>query len=327
MRILFAGSPGIAVPTLQTLVDLVCAGGGFELAGILTNPDSPRGRRGEPEPTEVGKAARDLSPAFTRRRLPEPPVLKPEKLDAPLREEIALLRPDLLVSFAYGRIFGPKFLSLFPLGGINIHPSLLPKYRGATPIPQVILNQDRETGITIQKLALEMDAGDILVQESFPLTGRETTAELSEYAGIRGAALLRSLLSGLVRELPAGKPQNHGEATFCGIIKKEDGRVNWTLPAPLIDARIRAYTPWPLAQTRHGGRELYILRGRPYGGPGREPAPPPGTVLGIDKQAGILIQTGEGIFAAELLQYAAKKALEWQTFVNGARDFIGSLLT
>jgi methionyl-tRNA formyltransferase len=327
MRMLFAGSPGIAVPTLQTLADLSGAAEGFELVGILTNPDSPRGRRGEPEPTEVGKVARDLSPVFARRGFPEPLVLKPEKLDAPLREKIAPLKPELLISFAYGRIFGPQFLALFPQGGINIHPSLLPKYRGATPIPQAILNRDRETGVTIQKLAREMDAGDILAQELIPLTGRETTGELSESLGVKGAALLRSWLSGLTRALPVGRPQNHGEATFCGTIKKEDGYINWTLPAPVIDALVRAYTPWPLSQTRHHDRELYILRGRPYEGAGREPASPPGTVLGIDKQAGILIQTGEGIFAAEVLQYAAKKAQEWRAFVNGARDFIGARLT
>ena len=331
MRILYAGSPDIAVPALQALAEQTPAGGAIELVGILTNPDSPRGRRGEPEPTEVGKAARALSPAFARRGSGGPGVppvlLKPEKLDAPLRDQIARLKPDLLVSFAYGRIFGPKFLALFPWGGINIHPSLLPKYRGAAPIPQAILNRDRETGITIQKLAAEMDAGDILVREAFPLTGRETTGELNEYAGVRGAALVCSFLSGLDSGLPAGEPQNHGEATFCGLIKKEDSRINWTLPVPVIDARIRAYTPWPLSRTYHGPRELYILRGRPWEGPHREPVPPPGTVLGIDKQAGILIQTGDGIFAVERLQYAAKKALDWRTFVNGARDFMGSRLT
>ncbi|MFP3089918.1 methionyl-tRNA formyltransferase [Treponema sp. TIM-1] len=331
MRILYAGSPAIAVPALEVLADPALAREGVELVGILTNPDKPRGRRGEPEPTEVGKAALALFPALARRGDGEPGrlpmLLKPEKLNAPLREQIARLQPDLLISFAYGRIFGPQFLALFPWGGINIHPSLLPKYRGAAPIPQVILNRERETGITIQKLAAEMDAGDILVQEAFPLTGRETTGELSEAAGVRGAALVRSLLSGLSQGLPPGKSQNHGEATYCGLIKKEDGRIDWTLNALLIDARIRAYTPWPLSFTIHEGRELYILRGRPYEGPCREPAPPPGTVLGIDKQAGILIQTGDGIFVAEALQYAAKKALDWRTFINGARDFIGSQLT
>jgi methionyl-tRNA formyltransferase len=324
MRILYAGSPDIAVPALKTLADPALAG--IELAGVLTNPDSPRGRRGEAEPTEVARAARGLLPLDAL-------LLKPEKLDAPLREQVALLRPDLLISFAYGRIFGPKFLALFPLGGINIHPSLLPKYRGPTPIPQAILNRDRETGITLQRLALEMDAGDILAQEVFPLTGQETTGTLSEYAGTKGAAMLRAFLSDFTPEQPAGRPQNPGEATFCSLIKKEDGRIDWTQPALVIDARIRAYTPWPLAQTRHGDRELYILRGRPYGGPRREPepelppaAPPPGTVLGIDKQAGILVQTGDGIFVTEALQYATKKALDWRTFVNGARDFIGSQL-
>ncbi|MDR1109083.1 MAG: methionyl-tRNA formyltransferase [Spirochaetaceae bacterium] len=326
MRVLYAGSPAIAVPCLRALADPALAGGSLRLVGILTNPDSLRGRRAEAEPTEVGKAARLLFPARPGEPEALPALLKPEKLDAPVREQVARLRPDILISFAYGRIFGPQFLALFPRGGINIHPSLLPKYRGATPIPQTILNRDRETGITVQRLAMEMDAGNILVQEAFPLTGRETTGELSEYAGLKGAAMLRAFLTGLAAELPAGRPQNHEEATFCSLIKKEDGRLDWTQPAPVIDALVRAYTPWPLCQTLHGERELYILRGRPYEGPRREPAPPPGTVLGIDKGAGILIQTGEGIFAVEALQYAAKKALDWRTFCNGARDFIGSQL-
>jgi methionyl-tRNA formyltransferase len=260
------------------------------------------------------------------------------------------LRPDLLVSFAYGRIFGPRFLEIFPLGGINIHPSLLPKYRGPSPIPAAILNRDTETGISIQKLAPEMDAGDILVQERIPLSGRETAGALSGIAAERGAALLSALLSALPstmpdalprrsgacrngRSLPEGTPQNHAEATYCSLLSREEGFIDWRAGAEDIDARIRAFTPWPLCMTRQGELELYILRGRPYGaaagiaGGGGPAAAEPGTVLGIDKQAGILIQTGNGIFAAERLQYRTRKALEWRDFLNGAKDFIGSRLT
>jgi methionyl-tRNA formyltransferase len=323
MRIIFAGSPAIAVPSLTVLAE----GGDFELAGVLTRADSRRGRGGQPEGTDVAKALEGMAGAFAERGQALPALLKPERLDAPAREAAAALKPDLLVSFAYGRIFGPRFLALFPRGGINLHPSLLPRYRGATPIPEAILHRDRETGITIQTLAAELDAGDILAQEAFPLTGRETTASLSEEAGKRGAALLASILPDLARGTLQGRPQDHREASFCTTIGKEEGRIDWNAAAVEIDARIRAFTPWPLCRTRFGEGELYILEGRPFAAAAPEASPEPGTVLGIDKSEGILIQTGNGIFSATRLQYPTKKALDWRTFLNGARNFIGSRLT
>ncbi|MDR1373996.1 MAG: methionyl-tRNA formyltransferase [Treponema sp.] len=318
MRILYAASPAIAVPTLESLVREPA--GAWELAGLLTNPDAPQGRRGGPVPTEAAMAAAEL--------LARDLILKPEKLDIAAREAAAALRPDLLVSFAYGRIFGPKFLALFPLGGINIHPSLLPKYRGPTPIPAAILGRERETGITIQRLAAEMDAGDILLQESFLLSGRETTEELSGIAARRAPVLLRQVLAGLVRGDLRGKPQDHREASYCSLISKEDGRIDWNRSAAAIDARIRAYTPWPLSWTAQGDRFLAILEARPCGeaGPAASVAPPPGSVLGVDKNRGILVQTGEGVLGITRLQYRTKKALQWQVFLNGAKDFIGSRL-
>jgi methionyl-tRNA formyltransferase len=303
-----------------------------ELAGILTNPDSPRGRHGGAEPSEVGAAGEALAVRFAAAGRTPPVILKPERLGREAREAAAALRPDLLVSFAYGRIFGPRFLETFPLGGINIHPSLLPKYRGPAPIPAAILHREAETGISIQKLAPEMDAGDILVQEKIPLSGRETTADLSGIAAEKGAAMLAGLLrrpGGL--SLP-GTPQDHAGATYCSLLSREDGVIDWRAGAEDIDARIRAFTPWPLCVTRHGELELYILRGRPREGTAEQagvpasPAAGPGAVLGVDKQAGILIQTGNGIFAAERLQYRTRKALEWREFLNGAKDFIGSRL-
>jgi methionyl-tRNA formyltransferase len=334
LRILFAGSPEIAVPALETLIaaDLedVCT-----VAGVLTNPDTPRGRHGTPESTEVGAAAHRLSAALRERGKPAIGVLKPEKLDAGAREAVAALSPDLLVSFAYGRIFGPKFLNIFPRGGINIHPSLLPKYRGPTPIQAAILNRDTETGITIQRLALEMDAGDILAQKRFPLTGRETTLSLSETAAREGAALMAEIIRKLHADEIEGIPQIHAGAVYCRLIGKEDGRIDWTAPAVEIDARIRAFTPWPLSLTRHGEACLYILEGCPWEGPeggsgaavpAKNGAEQPGTVLGIDKVRGILIKTGNGVYAAEKLQYRTKKALDWRSFLNGAPGFIGSRL-
>jgi methionyl-tRNA formyltransferase len=316
MRVLFAGTSGIALPALRALAALEKEGL-CRLAGALTKADSARGRHGGAEPTEVGAAAAELGLS----------VLKPGKLDAPVREAVLALKPDLLVSFAYGKIFGPKFLALFPLGGVNIHPSRLPLYRGAAPIQAAILAGDRETGICVQRLAAEMDAGDILEREGIPLSGRETAASLSAAAAEKGAELLARLIRriGVSGQLPPGEAQR-GEAVYCSPITREMGRIDWQEGAVEIDRKIRAFTPWPLCLTRHGEAELYILEGRPYGGSIPTEGKEPGSVLGTDKDWGILIQTGNGIFAAERLQYRTKKSLDWRSFLNGARDFTGTRL-
>jgi len=314
MRILFAGSPGIAVPSLKALVENL----NFTVAGLLTNPDSPRGRSGKTEPTECAAAAAVLSGNSI-------PVFKPEKLDSEFRSRIAALKPDMLVSFAYGKIFGPKFLSLFPMGGINIHPSLLPKYRGPTPIPAAILNRENETGITIQYLAEQMDCGDILVQEVMALSGRETTASLSLIMAKKAAELLPPVLLGISAGTIKAKTQDHSGATYCNLIKKDDGIINWQQSAGEIDARIRAFNPWPLSWTKHGEQQLFILKAEPLKNINIIPVPP-GWVLGKDNNKGIMIQTGDGVLAVGELQYRSRKALEWKVFLNGARNFIGTQL-
>jgi methionyl-tRNA formyltransferase len=258
------------------------------------------------------------------RGFPPLPQLKHEKLDAGAREDVAALGAELLVSFAYGRIFGPRFLALFPLGGINIHPSLLPKYRGASPIPAVILNREKETGVCVQKLAAEMDSGDILASLNIELSGRETTASLSETVSKKAALLLRELLSDFGPKAAASRPQE-GEAVYCGEIKKEAGLIDWTKSSSVIDAQIRAFTPWPLSFTRRGKDTLIILEAEsaaPQADAKTGVQAAPGTVLGTDKR-GILVQTGDGILAVSRLQWRTKKALDWKSFCNGERDFAG----
>jgi len=265
LRILFAASPAIAVPSLEAVADLCGRDRRFELAGILTNPDSPRGRSGRPEPTECAAAAERLGLGI--------PVLKPERLGAEARVPVGGLRPDLLVSFAYGKIFGPKFLALFPAGGINVHPSLLPRHRGPTPIPAAILNGDGETGITVQRLVAEMDAGDILAVESFPLYGNETTASLTATMAARAAGILPGLLGKIASGTAEGRPQDHGAASYCGLISKADGIIDWNMGAREIGARIRAYNPRPLCETAHGDQRLFILRAEAVGDSGGRAEP------------------------------------------------------
>jgi methionyl-tRNA formyltransferase len=319
MKVLFAGSSAIAITSLETL----CRTEGVELAGVLTNPDTPKGRHGTPFPTEIGEAAEKILQLFKEQGRMIFPILKPKRLDAAAREQVGAQNPKLLISFAYGHIFGPKFLSLFPLGGINIHPSLLPKYRGPTPIQAALLNRDIVTGITIQKLALGIDNGDILAQENLQLTGDETTGTLSAIIAEKAAFMLPVVIDKIV-EGRQGMPQDHSKASYCSLIKKDDGLIDWKLNALEIEAKIRAFSPWPLCRTVHNDRELFILKAGIY--KGRAGKKEPGLVLGIDKEHGILIQTGEGILCVRELQYQSKKALFFKDFLNGIRDFSGSIL-
>ena len=329
MRILFAASPAVAVPALRAVSDMELEGKGIELAGILTNPDSRQGRHACEEPTFISAAVSELNLVRKEKGFPPVPQFKPPKLNSGAREEIAAVRPELLVSFACGYIFGPLFMALFPLGGINIHPSLLPKYRGASPIPAVILARERETGICIQRLAAEVDTGDILAEERFPLSGQETALSLCEIIAPRAARLLADLLGNFSIRSAAARPQE-GESSYCGRLKKESGLIDWSKTAVEIDAQIRAFTPWPLSFTRCGTRTLFILKARPLESPESadvlQGGSVSGTVLGIDRDKGILIQTGDGILAVSRLQWQSKKALDCKAFSNGARDFICSRL-
>jgi methionyl-tRNA formyltransferase len=322
MKIIFAASAEIAVQCLEMLVKREKT----ELVGVLTNPDSVKGRAKEPTPTEIGAAAVKITRQQAATGGKAPVIFKPEALDSPFCEKIAALKPDLLVSFAYGKLFTPQFLSIFPKGGINIHPSLLPKYRGAAPVQAAILSRDTETGISIQQIVEKLDAGGIYARERIELKGDETTLSLTNTVSEAAPALLERVLQSFEAGSAAAKAQNDGEATWCRELKKEDGRIDWARSAVDIDAQIRAFDPWPLSFTTHGPNELYILSGRP-GDEADATDSPPGTVLGVDKtRRGILIQTGDGVYCAQSLQYKTKKALDWKSFLNGARNFVGSLL-
>ncbi|MDR3312388.1 MAG: methionyl-tRNA formyltransferase [Spirochaetaceae bacterium] len=316
IRILYAGSPETSALVLGRLLEAVGAGAPFSVAGVLTNLPSFRGR---------GKI-RLSTPAAVRAEQAGIPVIPCEKLDEGCRAQVAALKPDILVCFAYGKIFGPKFLALFSLGGINLHPSLLPKYRGASPVPAAILAGDKETGVTVQKLTLQMDAGDVLAQEKIPLGGSETAESLLQEAAEKGAGMLVRVLSqaDTRRELPPGTPQNHGEATYCAACCREDGLIDWTQSAVRIDAQIRAFYPWPGAFTGFNGELLKIIRARPYSG--KVAGKKPGIVAGVDKEAGILIQTGDGVLSVQHLQRAMKKEVPWKDFLNGCPHFIDTVL-
>jgi methionyl-tRNA formyltransferase len=320
VRILYAGTPEPSAVTLGLLLEAAAKpGADFQVTGTLTTPPAPQGRSRTPEDSPVAAAAKRAGI----------PCLEPEKLDSGCRGTITALKPDLLVCFAFGKIFGPKFMALFPLGGVNLHPSLLPKYRGASPVPAAILNRDAATGITVQRLVAEMDSGDILQQQRILLTGTETAASLLDTAAREGALMLVKTLEAAADagSLPVGTPQNHLDATYCVQLTREDGKIDWAKSAVEIDAQVRAFEPWPGAFTLFNGEGLKIRQGSifsPDNGAGLPP--PPGTVLGIDKGGGILVQTGKGILAVQALQRQAKKEIYWKDFINGNRNFIGTIL-
>jgi methionyl-tRNA formyltransferase len=304
MNILFAGTPDIAVPCLTALEQR-------HAVAVLTNPDAPSGRSSSLAPPPVKVRALELGLT----------VYQPAKLDAEARVVLGD-RFDLLVSFAYGRIFGPKFLSLFPLGGVNVHPSLLPRWRGPSPLSAAILARDERTGISVQKLALEMDAGDILIRVERALDGTETTGSLTDWAATAAPALLLEAVELAAKDAPS-VPQNESDATYCHLVTKDDGVIDWSRTAADIDARIRACDPWPGASTSWNGQRLTMKKSSAKDGTS---ASSPGTVLSVDKSNGILVQTGSGLLAVRELQLPGRKSLDFRSFLNGNPALIGSRL-
>lgn len=310
MRILFAGSPYFAVPSLDALQ------GRHTLCGVLTNPDRPAGRRREAQPTAVKVRARELGL----------PLFQPAELNEAFLETIAALKPELLAVVSYGRIFKAAFLDLFPLGGVNVHPSLLPRFRGPSPIPAAILAGARETGVTVQRLALRMDSGDVIAVHRRPLTGTETAEELYAELFLAGAGLLAESVDRIADGTARFLPQQEAEASYSRMLKKTDGLLDWERGAEELERRLRAYRPWPGCYTTFRGRQLDILAGGIYPERVENGGAEKGRVLGIDKNYGILINTGNGILYVSELRLQARKALPWQQFLNGQKDFQGSLL-
>ena len=219
------------------------------------------------------------------------------------------------MTFAFGKIFKESLLNIFPLGAVNIHPSLLPKYRGPSPITAAILNGDTETGITVQKMAKRMDAGDIYLQEKFPLSGVETTESLTEYVSGKAPDMIIRVIEYIIKGKMKPVPQNDSVATYCHIVNKNDGKIDWSQSADKIEREIRAYNPWPGSFTVWQDKVLYLHNAVLYSRENEKTEP--GCVLGVDKAKGILIQTGEGIIAVDRLQLQSKKAMDYKSFLNG----------
>ena len=330
MKILYAGSPQASQLTLSILYERQkeC---GFEIAGVLSNPPSAKGRHKELIPTSVASFAMETNiPLFT-----------PEHLDEECRDAILPLGADLLVSFAYGHIFGPKFLALFPAGGVNVHPSLLPKYRGCTPVPAAILNSDDKTAVTVQTLSLKMDEGNILKQREIILDGTENGESLLNDCAKIGAELLCELLKEMSSSvdkkysLPSGIAQS-GEPSYTSMISKEDGKIDWNENAQKIEAKVRAYYPEPGTWCLENQMPLRILQAANISNEDFFAISDVnktvfensenGKVMSFKKGLGIFVKAGSRVLVVKTLQRQGKKVMNYQDFLNGARDFIGSVL-
>ena len=295
------GTPEFAVPSLQILVH-----GDDPVVGVVTQPDQPAGRGMALHAPPVKRLAEEH----------HLPVFQPAKLRAPdVLERLQSWQPDLIVVAAYGRMLPNTILMLPRYGCINVHASLLPKYRGAGPIQWAIANGETETGITIMRISEQMDAGDILLQKVISVTRTDTGGSLHDKLSRLGAEALREAVSLFKTGQLRTRQQNEAEVTYAPLIKKEDGRINWGLAALTIERRIRAFDPWPSAYTLFNGKLLKIFAARVEQLPHPAHAVP-GTVVEVTPVS-VSVATGAGILTLLGVQLEGKRRLSTEEFLRG----------
>jgi methionyl-tRNA formyltransferase len=301
VRVVFMGTPAFAVPPLAAL-----ASAGHELLAVVAQPDRPAGR---------GQALREpATKVWARER--GLPVLQPEKVrDGRLAAELAALRPDVLCVAAYGRILGKDLLTLAPHGAVNVHGSLLPRYRGAAPIQWALASGDAETGVTVMQMDEGLDTGDVLLQRTLPVAPEDTAETLAPKLAALGGEALVAALALLAKGALVPVRQDPARATLARILTKEDGRVDWTRPAQEIANRLRGFSPWPGAWTTLEGRTVKLLAVEPRtGGAGAagEARKAPGQ--------GLLVACGGGTsLLVRRLQPEGKAVQDALAFLNGLR--------
>ena len=298
MDLIFLGTPAFAVPTLQSVLEA-----GHKVLTVVTQPDRPKGRGKVLSPSAVKEAALEHGL----------PVFQPERIRRPeVVERLAALNAEAMVVVGYGQIIPQSIIDL-PLHGIlNVHASLLPKYRGAAPIQWAIVNGETVTGVTTMRIDAGLDTGDMLLKAEIPVGPEENAIELGNRLAVMGADLLVETLARIETLIPV--KQDAAQATHAPILKKEDGLIDWNLPAEAIHNRIRGLLPWPGAYTTFRGQTLHIWKSRVVGAAGRQP--------GHLRSAGKSLQVGCGDRTAlELLelQLEGKKRISGEAFANGQR--------
>ncbi|WGU96946.1 methionyl-tRNA formyltransferase [Paenibacillus dendritiformis] len=311
-KIVFMGTPDFAVASLRMLIQE-----GYEIAAVVTQPDRPVGRKRVLTPTPVKAEA--LQHRLT--------VWQPEKLrTSDTVDDIRALQPDLIVTAAYGQILPKAVLDIPRLGCINVHGSLLPKYRGGAPIQRSIMNGETVTGVTIMYMAEGMDTGDMISRVEVPIGEDDNAGTMFAKLSEAGADLLRRTLPDIIAGRVEAVPQPHDEATYAPNLKREDERIDWTRPAEQIANQVRGLVPFSGAFTTWNGEVFKVWACRPEPAATGEAAAAPGTVLtaGTD---GLQVQTGQGVLSLLEVQPAGKKAMPVSEFLRGGKMEQGTVLS
>jgi methionyl-tRNA formyltransferase len=307
-RVAFMGTPEFAVPTLQALEEH------HLVAGVITQPDRPagRGRKLMPSPVKEFALGRGLE------------ILQPRSLRSPeAMQGLADWQPEVIVVAAFGQILHPEVLEIPKHGCLNIHASLLPRYRGAAPIPAALLAGEDQTGVTMMLMDPGMDTGPVLSQAATSIDPHDTTASLTQKLARMGATLLIETLPSWLQGRIRPQPQDDTLASYCHPLQKADGHLDWTKPATYLDRQVRACDPWPGTFTTWQGQRLKVLRARPW--PDRPASGEPGSVISLEESAGVV--TGEGLLELLEVQLAGKRATDIGPFLNGQKTFAGSILS
>jgi methionyl-tRNA formyltransferase len=306
LRLVFMGTPEFAVPSLQKLVDL-----GEHTVAVVTQPDRPKGRGQRLTPPPVKLLAEKLCI----------PVLQPVKVRAPeFIDVMRELNPDLIMVTAFGQILPKSLLEIPRFGCINIHASLLPRYRGAAPINWSIINGETETGITIMQMDEGLDTGDILLKRALSIGPEEDACSLHDRLSMAGAEAMADALDLLATGRLVREKQNDSLSNYAPMLKKEDGLIDWTREPGTICNLVRGLTPWPGAFTMLGDKTLKIYRCRIAGGGGE-----PGTILQADRSGLVIACRGGGVLVEEL-QLEGKKRLSAKDFLAGYNIKPGTIL-
>lgn len=292
MRIVFAGTPRFAVPTLEALL-----ASGHDLVGVYTQPDRPagRGRQLQASPVKILAGEHGLA------------VYQPATLRDPAAQAtLSALGPELMVVIAYGLLLPQAVLDLPRLGCVNLHASLLPRWRGAAPIQRAILAGDAETGITLMQMEAGLDTGAMLMRRACPIEPHETAGELHDRLAQLAAEVITQALPALAEARLVPEPQPAAGVTYAAKLDKAEAWIDWHQSALAIDRQIRAFNPWPVAQTRLGDQVMRIWRARPE--PDRSPIAAPGTIVQADRD-GVAVATGEGCLWLEQAQLPGGRPL------------------
>jgi methionyl-tRNA formyltransferase len=312
MRIVFCGTPQFAVPTLKHLL----AQTDIEVAGVITQPDRPRGRGGEVSFSPVKEAALAAKLA----------VYQPEKIRTVENETLLQkLTPDCVVIIAYGQIIPAKLLPIPKFGWINLHASLLPKYRGAAPINWAIVNGDIRTGLTTMRIDAGMDTGEMLLRREVEIGAKETAPELAARMSELGAPLMAETLRGLASGTIVSKAQQHAEASYAPMMKKEDGRIDWNRPAVEIYNRMRGFAPWPGAYTTFRSQSCHVW-GEPLPNAGFHEAPGTFAIPNKPETGVFVVCGGGGAIRLTRIKLEGRKEISALEFFIGARLQAGERL-